>query len=217
MRKGLLTTALLLIASDSIFAQGISNSGQSCPCQNPPRLFPGLFARRQPATRVEPPLFAAPQPVGYVANANKQTAAPQPKILPAYLPPSLPTAPAVTPTGNRPAPAVAPIATADRTAPTPPNYDHLLDVSGHDRNYAWITGVLRQKSGLPGVWFIHYSPPDAIPDIHGGVLPIQTRTPLQGFRQGDLVTVIGYIITNADVAPNERMTAFAADQVNKVK
>jgi hypothetical protein len=31
------------------------------------------------------------------------------------------------------------------------------------------------------------------------------------------VTVIGYIITNADVAPNQRMTAFAADQVNKVK
>jgi hypothetical protein len=174
---------------------------------------------------VEPPLFANPQPV---ANAGLKTNQPQ-KVTPAYLPPSIPTAPSVptappvaNASSNRPTiinsrPTSPEVTRTAQATPARPNYDHLLDVSGHDRNYSWITGVLRKKAGMSNVWFIHYVPSDAMADMHGGVLPIQTRAPIDGFREGDLVTVIGYIITNADVAPNQRMTAFAADQVNKVK
>src|SRR5690242_6388021 len=122
--------------------------------------------------------------------------------MPAYLPPSIPAKATID--------APRPTATVARV-----NYDSLLEQSGHDKNYSWITGVLRQKRELPGVWFIQYLPPDALPDMHGGMLPIQTRASFDGLREGDLVTVIGYVIPNSDVAPNQRLTAFGADQVNK--
>lgn len=141
-------------------------------------------------------------------------------MLPAFLPPTTRPAakaePVVTPAA--PVMAVRPAAPVKPATPVAhANYDHLLDMSGHDRNYAWITGVLTRKQGFPGVWFIHYQPSDAVADMHGGRLPIQTRASFEGLREGDLVTIIGYIITNADVAPGQRMTAFAADQVNKIQ
>jgi hypothetical protein len=101
-------------------------------------------------------------------------------------------------------------------SPTLP-YAKLLEVSGHDDNYTWITGVLIRKPGLPNVWFITYLPPDAIPDLHRGCVTVQTNVSMKEFHEGDLVTVIGYIITNVEVAPNQRVTGFAAEQVNQVK
>jgi hypothetical protein len=101
----------------------------------------------------------------------------------------------------------------------PPGSNHakLLEVSGHDDNYTWITGVLIRKPGLPKVWFIHYLPPDAVPDLHRGCVAVQTTFSMEGFREGDLVTVTGYILANVEVAPNQRTTGYAAEHVNHVK
>jgi hypothetical protein len=92
-----------------------------------------------------------------------------------------------------------------------------LEVSGHDKNYRWITGVLTRKQGLAHVWFIRYLPPDALPDWHYGCVAIQTSAPMDEFREGDLVSVSGYIITNVEVAPGLRVTGYAAEHVNQVK
>lgn len=99
----------------------------------------------------------------------------------------------------------------------PQSYARLLDVSGHDENYRWITGVLLRRPGLPNTWFIRYQPPDAVPDRHGGCVAIQTDVPMQNFREGDLVSVNGYIITDVELAPNLRVTGYAALHVNPVK
>ncbi len=88
-----------------------------------------------------------------------------------------------------------------------------LAVSGHDENYTWITGVLTRKPGLANVWFIRYLPPDALPDLHNGCVTVQTNVPMDEFREGDLVTISGYIITNVQVAPNLRLTGYAAEHV----
>lgn len=215
MRNGILATAMILwtgvgMASAQQYKQVDARDGNKqnppCACQNQ-RLFPGLFGwlgKRPPQPRVEPPIATNPQPYVSAVAAQSKQQAPAPasaKVMPAYLPPSIPARATLEP-------ATTPVARV--------NYDHLLEQSGHDKNYSWITGVLRQKRDLPGVWYIQYLPPDALPDMHGGALPIQTRASFDGLREGDLVTVIGYVITNADVA-NQRRTAFAADQVNKIQ
>jgi hypothetical protein len=216
MRNGILATALAFVSSAGLaFTQGspvnsnkapAPKSGQVCPCQNQPRLLPGLFGllgkRPAPQPSVEPPLLVQqqPRPAQPVAQA-KQTPAPA-KVLPAYLPPSIPP---------RTATLASPQAGVERV-----NYDHLLEHCGHDKNYTWITGVLTRKSGAPG-WFIHYLPADAVRDLHGGVLPLRTNASFDGLREGDLVTIIGYIVTDGNLALQQGSAAFAAEQVNKIQ
>lgn len=216
MRNGILATVLVFTSGTSlVFAQGSApvnsykaqapKSGQACPCQNSPRLLPGLFGfldrRPTPPTRVEPPLMAQPKLVQNVAQV-KQTPAPA-KVMPAYLPPSIPP---------RAAALAPPQAVVERV-----NFDHLLEHCGHDKNYTWITGVLTRKADAPGVWFIHYLPADAVRDLHGGILPIRTNASFDGLREGDLVTVIGYIVTDGNFTLSPGHAAFAAEQMNKIQ
>ena len=62
-----------------------------------------------------------------------------------------------------------------------------------------------------------YISSDAVPDLHRGCVAVQTNVSMNEFREGDLVTVDGYIITNVEVAPGQRVTGFAAEHVNQVK
>jgi hypothetical protein len=228
MRNGILASVATLFIGASIgFAQSnVPASATTRSNSNPPRLFPGLFSFLFKRQAPPPP----PPPVAIV-KSNVPAAKPTPtpsKVAHAFVPP---TARATTTTADVIHTArLGPPSHEEATTALPQflpaagsisspriDYTHLLEVSGHDANYSWITGVLTQKPGMPGIWFIHYLPPDALPDFHGGILPIQTRDSFEGLRQGDLVTVSGYIIMNAEVTPQQRMTAFSAEQVTKVR
>jgi hypothetical protein len=60
--------------------------------------------------------------------------------------------------------------------------------TGHDVNFNWITGQLRQENGK---WLIHYSNPEVV-DSFGGRLTLDaSASQMSTFRDGDLVSVQG--------------------------
>lgn len=218
MRKGLLAGTCALGTSAALgFALWVGASGAAFSQEgtmpasgNPKPGVPVKVEASRPLFPIAYRLFRRPQmqvqnSVAPAQTPSQNVAVAKPK-LPAADTPKSPIKPVSANSASVSIPEIPSLPRAD-----------LLEVSGHDANYTWITGILTRKPGLPNVWFITYLPPDAIPDLHRGCVAIQTNASMKNFREGELVTVIGYIITNVEVAPNQKVTGFAAEQVNPVK
>jgi hypothetical protein len=63
---------------------------------------------------------------------------------------------------------------------------------------------------------LHYAPPQVI-DRYKGAVVLQTNADMSQFREGDLLSVSGYIISNVQITPTLSVWGYAADHVNLVK
>ncbi len=63
----------------------------------------------------------------------------------------------------------------------------ILNRAGHEDDYTWVTGELRNEDGK---WIIVYDLSDS-DDLFGGRFVLNTDTDMNSFRSGDLVSVSG--------------------------
>ncbi len=110
-----------------------------------------------------------------------------------------------------------PVPTPTLSAPVPTQNAEIDSVSTFDGNYRKLTGVLTRKAGVANVWFLCYLPPGAAPDAHGGCVALLTNVPMDDFREGDMVTASGYIVTDVQITPDLRGTGYAAETLVRVK
>ncbi len=99
-----------------------------------------------------------------------------------------------------PAPALAPAPApvqkviADRTASDPTQIDRdYLDKVGNAADYSWVTGQLYYIHADGGLWVVRYAPVDR-EDRYGGSVVLAPAVTMQGYQEGDLVTVRGEIL-----------------------
>jgi hypothetical protein len=107
-------------------------------------------------------------------------------IVPTFKSATVPaSSPAPVPTAKVPA---SPAELASRPNRISPG---LADKVGRDEKFAWITGQLRNENGR---WVLWYATPEVI-DPYDGHLPIMTESDMSKFRDGDLVSVHGQVVT----------------------
>jgi hypothetical protein len=71
----------------------------------------------------------------------------------------------------------------------------MAEKVGHETDYSWITGQVRQQNGR---WIIHYATSDTV-DRYSGHLPIDAPAEqTKNLRDGDLVCVHGQVSTGAN-------------------
>ncbi|MFO0863498.1 MAG: hypothetical protein U0744_02355, partial [Gemmataceae bacterium] len=107
-------------------------------------------------------------------------------IIPSFKSATVPaSSPAAIPTAKVPASPAELASRPNRISPA------LADKVGRDEKFAWITGQLRNENGR---WVLWYATPEVI-DPYDGHLPIMTEMDMSKFRDGDLVSVHGQVVT----------------------
>jgi hypothetical protein len=74
----------------------------------------------------------------------------------------------------------------------------MAEKSGHDANFSWITGQLRNENGK---WIVYYSTPEVVDRFSGHLTLNVASNQISNFRDGDLVSLEGHLAKGAyDVA-----------------
>lgn len=112
-------------------------------------------------------------------------------IVPSFKSATVPaSSPAAIPTAKVPASPAELASRPNRISPA------LVDKVGRDEKFAWITGQLRNENGR---WVLWYATPEVI-DPYEGRLPLLTDADMSKFRDGDLVSVSGQVVTQGRTA-----------------
>ncbi len=90
-----------------------------------------------------------------------------------------------------PQPTVKPVA----LTPPPPQEirKEYFPRLGNDPEYRWVTGQLFYIHAESGLWVVRYAPVDR-EDRYGGSVVLAPAVNMDGFQEGDLVTVRGEIL-----------------------
>jgi hypothetical protein len=173
--------------------------GDPIPADHTPNLWDRMrswkpFSRNEESTGDHPRLFQRMQTrlTGiFHRNSGPENGGSRPALTPAAAgtPAKTGEPPLVEPGAKTPNLFVAPInfhsAPATARLPLTPE---MAKKTGHDVNFSWITGQLRQEHGK---WIIHYSNPEVV-DSFGGRLTLDaSASQMSTFRDGDLVSVQG--------------------------
>jgi hypothetical protein len=69
----------------------------------------------------------------------------------------------------------------------------FLDKVANAPDYSWVTGQLFYVHAEGGLWVVRYAPVDR-EDRYGGSVVLAAAVDMNGFQEGDLVTVHGEIL-----------------------
>jgi hypothetical protein len=134
-----------------------------------------------------------PQPVRPTAAPRMTTAEP-PLLRPTPQPRPLAAAPAPAPAhAPAPAPNVRIVAS---DAVVPPVGKKFQEKVGCSPDYSWVTGQLFYVHADGGRWVIRYTAVDE-QDKFGGSIVLAPGTDMRNYREGDLVSVNGKVLSDA--------------------
>jgi hypothetical protein len=152
-----------------------------------------LFGRRNEYTSFQPAAScAAPAPAAVHLQPKPVAAAPAAPARTTVTAPTIVQTSAQVPAAHA---AESPVTTASMKTDFPLKKS-FIDRVGFESDYSWVTGQLFYVCADGGIWIVRYAPQE-VSERYGGKLVMSSNVNMKNFREGDLVSVHGKVLTDS--------------------